>query len=161
MRKKKTNSIPKIYNIPNDVEDGRIKTATILGFIPIFSLFGIHDFIVKRYAEGIAHALLSIVMLIVSPFAIFMAAISADAGPNMASYVFLYTPFIILFFSYVWAIVESIKFLYVIKQRIEHRPMPTALKEKIKRRNSDWILVSIVVAIVILTPIIIFFIAAL
>ena len=151
--------------VSDEVNNMRLETATIFGFF--FGMFGIHDFVAKRYSKGCIHLILSIIGIIMAPFCIFLATMGSDAGYHnmsiesrlLANTIF-YAPFLIIAVSYVWAIIESINFLNVVRHRIDTSMLPPPQKEKIKRKKLDYMIVAIVVATLIIVPIVIAFLAS-
>ena len=61
--------------------------------------------------------------------------------------------------SYIWAMVESINFINIVKLRIDNYWLPSAQKEKLKRRNFDYMVIAITIATIIVVPLIIAFFA--
>lgn len=114
------NQINKKGFIEDDIATSRLIIASIIGFV--LGLFGIHDFIVRRYTEGLAHILLCVITAIIAPFTTFLGALAPATGPNIMGYIF-YTPFLIAGFSYIWGVIESIKFIIIAdkRQRIASR----------------------------------------
>ncbi|MBR2725612.1 hypothetical protein IKE97_03195 [Candidatus Saccharibacteria bacterium] len=148
--------------VSNRISDKRLKTASVLGFI--FGIFGIHDFTVGRYAGGITHVAILIFTIIITPICLFLAGMGS-ASPNMtietkfqAEAVF-YAPFVLIIISYIWAMVESINFINIVKLRIDNYWLPSAQKEKLKRRNFDYMVIAITIATIIVVPLIIAFFA--
>ena len=96
------------------LSSARINTAAVVAFVPfITSILGIHDFIVKRYKQGIIHIiiLLAVMMLLVidtivcsyqdSPICSIMSSIS-----NLG---YIFCPVGL----YIWSIVEGIEILNI------------------------------------------------
>lgn len=107
-------SAKKVF-IDDNISTGRLLIAGVVGLI--LGLFGIHDFFVKRYAEGVAHLLLCIIAVAVSPIAMFAAAAHPGSDPRIITNIVAYLPLLIATFSHVWGVVESIRFIVIADKR--------------------------------------------
>ena len=146
--------------ISNRISDKRLGVASILGFL--FGAFGIHDFITGRHGRGIAHIILCVIAAIIAPFCLFLAGMSSDAGCyNMSlemrifAHALLYTPFVIIMISHIWAMIESINFLKTARFRIDTSMLPAVQKESLRRENLDYMIIDVIIAIIIGVPLVI------
>ena len=99
-KNKKTNDL-------GQFSDTRLTVAVIFAFLPNFGIIGVHNFILKQYARGLAH--IGIVVAVYTIYFLLGAFCSNDACyPVFIIAMFL--PYLVLS-SYVWAIVEGVQFL--------------------------------------------------
>lgn len=94
----------------------RLTIAGIIAVLPVtpvgtLSVFGVHDFIIKRYWQGIVH------ILIASASGILFSGLFFQNSNNSAfSLILEVLPWIPLLVSYIWALIEGVQILQYAKQ---------------------------------------------
>ena len=149
-------------------------------FMPFLGAIGVHDFIVGRRKQGIAHAIMGVIGFLLFP--LIMSGMACDSGCSGQQYhtamSFMNTGFAALFIigaSAVWAFVECILFLIpstrdrIInqsrhRQTTENRKPPQEMKSgernpvpqvNILDLPRKYLIISIIIAVIVLLSIII------
>lgn len=89
--------------------NSRLEGAAILAFVPFFSVFGVHDFVLRRYWKGIIH--ITIIVFSYGPYYLVRSICGQGYNCYNASIPFMFLQYFGIAASYTWAIVEAAKIL--------------------------------------------------
>ena len=100
------------FGIEKNIPMKEVKKAAIVGFVPLFGPFGVHDTHVGRIKQARTHKLLAIPIFFIEFF--FLSILLCDVKCSILTEIIVtiiaYFPVALFLISYLWAIYESIVF---------------------------------------------------
>ena len=100
------------FGIGKNIPMKEVKKAAIVGFIPLFGPFGVHDTHVGRVKQSRNHKLLAIPIFFIEffLFSIFLCDVKCSILTQIIVTIIAYLPVVLFLASYLWAIYESVVF---------------------------------------------------
>ncbi|MBR3252945.1 NINE protein [Candidatus Saccharibacteria bacterium] len=104
-----------------DNTDDKLTMAAILAFIPPTGILGVHNFLIKRYWQGIIRLIFIVVAIVIINTIDINGSYSSSYMRFSFSYIFI--PLV----AYVWSVAQAIVILVVNSHKIEKENKPKLL----------------------------------
>lgn len=104
---------------PNRFSQSRLIVAAVLALLTPFGLFGIHDFILKKYLRGALHLILAIISIYFIFFHQFCDWTNPDEC-NRKTLEFLGLGILLMSISGIWMVIEAIIIIIDINNKPTH-----------------------------------------
>ena len=100
------------FGIEKNIPMKEVKKAAIVGFIPLFGPFGVHDTHVGRIKQARTHKLLAIPIFFIEFFffSVVLCDVKCSIFTQIIVTIIICFPVALFLISYLWAIYESIVF---------------------------------------------------
>ena len=111
-----TNNTISVNSDKNQFSGSRLTAAAIFAFLPIFDIFGVHNFILKQYGKGFAHIIIVVLCFVL--YIITSVLYNYDSNYHNTVIITIFLGYLAVASSYIWAVVEGVQILQSKKQGV-------------------------------------------